>query len=1006
MDNHWKDVVLLLRGEANIGVVCDALIDIIDINLHYLPDVFHEVSFALLTQASMSTRINASLLLGKLCSHFSSMLIPLICDSSNDGVLIQIEDIDIESIARCHGSILYNVNADTDGGSSGNLYTQDWLKRQRNELLKQIGLHSYSADLVSNGFLEHIDMGIEGFLDVRGKGLRHESNDAKNPSENEVQISLTKALTNETWLARIMRCMIAGLMSPQWECRHGYSIGLNQMIDNLSPYPHPNNGMPMPWSNRYIDRVLPEFLSNDILSCGLCVLLLDRFMDFDSSNDCVLSPVKESVGELLSTALRSALSTRKCDLFWKLVTEMMLSDHHWTISLGGLIACRHFIVIKFDMVFFEKYEDLMTILQSKLDGARGRADEYELSIEITKLLLVLNNEIVRKFSTVSIEKDILLDEQLFACRVSIMTKVLISLFHRLRVLDDDAPDLHGVIELERMTSSHLMLLMDVQLSSCSSLFHLISYSTVAKGKALTESGLLAVTEQLNFLLIIQSDLLVHANLHKDCQLQIHCFSKLFRSIAVMRDILKLRVDLNGESRSKTIANHGKSCFILFGRILAFISAISSTNGSNDEPPILNDVPVQPSKATRGLMKTMMDRSLWSDSVVVVVELLSLGFSSMYRPPGKDYETDRLFRGTLTSIVNIVLTENSNHDDSDPTASSISTSTIDDKECIKSVNDAVHAYRLMFSSFLRTCDHSTLPKNMWARGCDQLRSRFIIFISRLISYIMSPSTSYTINLAVFDNVCMTLEDFSRFICKSCQVLLDNCKLFDEKQQSNKSKKIFSVVFITDTSTADEDQPDVSTNRKVGSRKRRRPMDAVDESIASEVRKRKSPRDALCYELESLLCFCVEVLSTLTNKMVGSIEWQSIVHDLDHAVRVVSKGTQRAELCMMLRFLESLLSPTTSELLVSLDLMVEDDDHMELSGSFKAIISNSIVKSMTDFLLVDNQKENRSGVHDVSIMIEQLMQLGRYVDRDLIIVAVLFVYIIILDATWLSETPRDW
>jgi hypothetical protein len=143
MDSHWKDVLLLLRGEANIGVICDALIDIIDLNLHFLPDVFHEVSFALLTQSSINTRVNSSLLLGKLCSHFSSLLLPLICESNTDGVLIQIEDIDIASIVSCHSSILYNVKVDAEIGDVENLYTQDWLKRQRKELLKQIGLHSY-----------------------------------------------------------------------------------------------------------------------------------------------------------------------------------------------------------------------------------------------------------------------------------------------------------------------------------------------------------------------------------------------------------------------------------------------------------------------------------------------------------------------------------------------------------------------------------------------------------------------------------------------------------------------------------------------------------------------------------------------------------------------------------------------------------------------------------------------------------------------------------------------
>ena len=148
-----------------------------------------------------------------------------------------------------------------------------------------------------------------------------------------------------------------------------------------------------------------------------------------------------------------------------------------------------------------------------------------------------------------------------------------------------------------------------------------------------------------------------------------------------------------------------------------------------------------------------------------------------------------------------------------------------------------------------------------------------------------------------------------------------------------------------------------------------MNAVDESITSDVGtlKRKSPRDLLCYELESLLCFSVEVMSTLTNKMAGSIDWQSIMmHDFDHVVRVATKGAQRTELCIILRFLASLLSSTSSAPLAS--LLHKDSDPLDLSGSCNTVISNSIVKNMI-------HHRNDSKDHDVGIMIEQLMQLGR-------------------------------
>jgi hypothetical protein len=133
--------------------------------------------------------------------------------------------------------------------------------------------------------------------------------------------------------------MIIGLLDVKWETRHGCSLGLMGLISGLGlgglPGPDPDPPMGPPISadrdlgpsigismkippsrcegegegalNSNLDEIrlrtgetpsssllcLPQYLVEDIMCTGLCLLMLDRFIDLHSSSSISMSPAKE-----------------------------------------------------------------------------------------------------------------------------------------------------------------------------------------------------------------------------------------------------------------------------------------------------------------------------------------------------------------------------------------------------------------------------------------------------------------------------------------------------------------------------------------------------------------------------------------------------------------------------------------------------------------------------------------------------------------------------------------
>jgi hypothetical protein len=350
----WRDLIVLLRGKCNILQTCDAIVDLLRCELTAVPDVVHEVVFGLLVSSTTHCRLNGATLLGLIALEFTLLFEKLVTDSPSDGNLLTLMDIDVSRIERNSTSFFVSSHSST---LSTAVYSKDWLVLQKKELRKRIGWEC--ANDVPGAAAEYD--GVENCLfesDVHAEPRSFDESKSVESGPPPLQLNISQSRTEETWLARVLRCMIVGLLDPKWEIRHGFSLGLTSILRNLLP-DSPTGG-----AHALAPTVLPTFICDDIMCCGVCVLLLDRLMDFSASasKKGSLSPVKEAAGELLLCALRCRSSPEQCRQLWKIIHDMVtLRASHWTSVLGGYIALKHFLMVH--AAFLSEQSDMDNLVQ-------------------------------------------------------------------------------------------------------------------------------------------------------------------------------------------------------------------------------------------------------------------------------------------------------------------------------------------------------------------------------------------------------------------------------------------------------------------------------------------------------------------------------------------------------------------------------------------------------------------------------------------------------------------
>mgnify|MGYP006180690809 CR=1 FL=1 len=105
MEVTWKDLIVLLRSNKNVSVICEAIVEVLESDVTGLPDVFHVLVFEMLVSDELSTRTNAGELLERLGRNFAGVLSVLLCDSGTDGELLDLDDIEIQTMLSTPGAV-------------------------------------------------------------------------------------------------------------------------------------------------------------------------------------------------------------------------------------------------------------------------------------------------------------------------------------------------------------------------------------------------------------------------------------------------------------------------------------------------------------------------------------------------------------------------------------------------------------------------------------------------------------------------------------------------------------------------------------------------------------------------------------------------------------------------------------------------------------------------------------------------------------------------------------
>ncbi|AMD20816.1 HDR074Wp [Eremothecium sinecaudum] len=173
----------------------------------------------------------------------------------------------------------------------------------------------------------------------------------------------------------IFELLLENLMHESWECRHGASLGIREIVKRHGKAIGRIWGKTKEENDARNVRAL-----EDLAARLLTIFALDRFGDF--VNDTVVAPVRESATQALGALLihlDDSLSVR----IFNALEELVLQDPKklgspnkiWEATHGGLLGIRYFVSIKTDLLF--KRQMLDNVVKIVLYGLNERDDDVQ-----------------------------------------------------------------------------------------------------------------------------------------------------------------------------------------------------------------------------------------------------------------------------------------------------------------------------------------------------------------------------------------------------------------------------------------------------------------------------------------------------------------------------------------------------------------------------------------------------------------------------------------------------
>ncbi len=402
MEFTWKDILPLLHGVDSADVF-DALSHAIlsSVKTTDLPDIFHSIACEYAKQEDLQTRMIAAAMTEMLTEKFRRVLHPLLLESSSDGALLSIDQLD--TTALFSGKyVLGKGSIPITPCSNKDMYTKTWYNKQKQRFQRILGSAAGSLDasiaiMQSVDEIEYLaDSHISIGIPAMQQNVLYHNDTMPQLLELQQQFSGIYERTSETWFARIVRHFIVNLSDECWIYRDGASRCLFSILKGLTIINHPSADC------RSIENfALPHFLVHDCMCVGIIVLVLDRWIEFkdlvssdapfqgDDRNQLSVMPVKSSIAILIAQCFRSLNDHELVFHFEKVLTfiDKLISSHEWTMQYGGIV-----LIIELSRAFPEQFFSECCVHFTSLSDALNIAtlndvDEvFSLSLEIIEIM--------------------------------------------------------------------------------------------------------------------------------------------------------------------------------------------------------------------------------------------------------------------------------------------------------------------------------------------------------------------------------------------------------------------------------------------------------------------------------------------------------------------------------------------------------------------------------------------------------------------------------------------
>lgn len=243
---------------------------------------------------------------------------------------------------------------------------------------------------------------------AQGLEITSQHNGTKLVVENkplQETVSSFAKFADHVWILQgVYELLIKSLFSPNWEIRHGSTLGLREIMK--FKYLAYSVGR-VAGKSKAVNDMRNSSTLEDLVVRILAIFAMDRFGDYIS--DTVVAPVRENAAQVLAAVLRQVDGSIEKKLFkclCDLVKQENVPKSCWEAKHGGLLGLRYFVSIKPELIINDS-SMLLEITDLVIDCLRKNANDLDrdddvqtvasaILLPITSKFVVLQKNIVKE----------------------------------------------------------------------------------------------------------------------------------------------------------------------------------------------------------------------------------------------------------------------------------------------------------------------------------------------------------------------------------------------------------------------------------------------------------------------------------------------------------------------------------------------------------------------------------------------------------------------------------